>query len=279
MTAALLTWCRAQAEVVLSEVMWNPAGSEHHDEYVELANLSDTAWADLTGWRLGDGDELDELVDAGDGLSLPPGARALVLDGSYAEGSTTYDSLRGRAFMLSIEDRAFGRAGWSNSSREAVILCDAAGDTVDVFQYEPVDASGRPWERIDLHAPGGSANWALSTSMGGTPGRPNSVQSMVQVAGARLEVGPDPFREHLGIAVLLPAPDGVVSLRVYDVEGRLVRRLLTAEPSTQRRELVWDGTDGNGREVLPGLYVLLLEASAEGRLWRARKVVSRQYQH
>jgi len=272
---ALLAGSAAPAQVVLSEVMWNPATAEQHDEYVELDNRSDAAWVDLSGWHLGDGDELDALVDAGDGLVLPPGARALVLDGSYGGSSTTYDSLRGRVFMLTIEDRAFGRGGWSNSAPEAVILCDAAGETVDVFQYEPVEASGRSWERLDGDAGGGSGEWTLSAAAGGTPGRPNSVAALVPVAAARLEVGPDPFADRLEIAVLLPATAGLVSLRIYDVEGRLVRRLLTDAAATQRRDLVWDGTDGDGRQVLPGLYVVVLEASAEGRLWRDRRVVAR----
>lgn len=267
------------ASIALSEVMWNPVGSEHHDEFVEIVNLTDSVWVDLTGWRLGDADEMDALADAGDGLNLPPGAHALVLDGSYAGNSTTYDSLRGRAFFLTIEDRAFGRAGWSNSRPEAVILCSPDGDTVDAFEYVPDAVGGLSWERVDLYAPGGSATWGLSAVAGGTPGRPNSIQSVVAAEAARLEVEQDTFGERLEIAVVLPEPQGVVSLRVYDVEGRLLRHLLRAAPSTRRSVAVWDGTDSDGRQVLPGLYVLVLEASAEGRLWRDRLVVSRRYRH
>jgi len=274
--ALLLAAPPAGAQVALSEVMWNPTGSEHHDEFVELVNLSDTTRVSLSGWRLGDGDELDALIDAGDGLSLAPGACALVLDGSYWGASTTYDSLRGRTFMLTIEDRAFGRAGWSNSSPEAVILCDPAGDTVDVFEYDPVPLSGLSWERIDMRPDAGRSGWQLSATAGGTPGEPNSVQIQASRERARLEIGPDPFGESLDVVVHLPAAQGVVTLRAYDAEGRMVRRLLTAEASTRRRDLTWDGRDDSGQPVLPGLYVLVLEASAEGRSWRVRRVVARQ---
>ena len=43
-------------QVVLSEVMFDPAGSEFYDEFVEVQNVGDQA-VDLTGWRVGDGEE------------------------------------------------------------------------------------------------------------------------------------------------------------------------------------------------------------------------------
>jgi len=120
----------AAGDVVLSEVMCDPTGPESHDEYVEVVNTSDRERVDLTGWCVGDGDELDLLRDTGAGMVLDPGQRGLILDSSYFGQSATYDSMRTGALMLTIDDRAFGRGGWSNSSRESVILCDAQGVTV-----------------------------------------------------------------------------------------------------------------------------------------------------
>ncbi|MDP6038908.1 MAG: lamin tail domain-containing protein, partial [Candidatus Latescibacteria bacterium] len=41
-----------QAQVVINEVMYDPAGSEFFDEYVELYNAGETP-VDLVGWRVG----------------------------------------------------------------------------------------------------------------------------------------------------------------------------------------------------------------------------------
>ena len=128
-----------ESQVRLSEVMADPPGSESHDEFVELSNIGlDTL--DLAGWQLGDGEELDRIADAGEGTRLAPGAMALVLDGSYKGASTTYESVQELARIVTIEDRAFGRGGWSNSTPERVLVVSAAGDTVDVLTYDPMAA-------------------------------------------------------------------------------------------------------------------------------------------
>ena len=100
-------------QVVLNEVMYDPDGSEHHDEFVELKNLSVDEAVNLRGWSVGDGEELDSLLDAGDGLTLGPGQLGLVLDGSYFGNSTAYEHVPTDAILLTINDRAFGKMGWS----------------------------------------------------------------------------------------------------------------------------------------------------------------------
>ena len=45
---------QASAQMVISEVMFDPEGSEFYDEFIELQNIGDIA-VDLDGWRVGDG--------------------------------------------------------------------------------------------------------------------------------------------------------------------------------------------------------------------------------
>lgn len=262
----------ALAGVTLSEVMYDPSGPEYHDEFVELANTSDTAWVDLRGWQLGDDVELDQLVDGGQGMLLGPGQLALVLDGSYATHSTTYDSLREPALMLTIDDRAFGAGGWSNSSPETVVLVSAQGDTVDAYVCDPQGQPGRSWEKIDLTAGSGPQNWALSAAPGGTPGSKGSLRP--GESAASLELSPDPFADRLEIEYRLPASPTVVSLRIFDLQGRRIRTLLHSVDSGPCGEAVWNGADDGGSVVLPGLYIVSLEASAGGQVWRVKQVVA-----
>ena len=261
--------------VVLNEVMYNPIGPESHDEFIELVNTSQTEWLDLTGWRLGDADELDQLEGAGDGLLLAPGQFGLVLDGSYFGQSATYDSMRGKAVMLTIDDRAFGRAGWSNSSAEVVILCNPQGDTLDQFAYEPTGKAGLSWERVDLTAQPGRPNWAPSLIVGGTPGAPNSVGELT-VGHPEIEAEPDPFSEAVDIAFSLPGAPALVSIWMYDIEGQRLRTLLEGEETGPRGQVRWDGEDGDGRAVPAGMYIAYLEAGIGGRVFRSKRVIVRR---
>ena len=52
---------QASAQMVISEVMFDPEGSEFYDEFIELQNIGDIA-VDLDGGRVGDVKEVDALV-------------------------------------------------------------------------------------------------------------------------------------------------------------------------------------------------------------------------
>jgi len=277
-SAVFLFWSGpVQGQVVLSEVMYDPAGSEPHDEYVELFNTSQTEAVDLSGWHLGDEKELDRLVGTGAGMVIEPGQFALVLDGSYWGNSQTYAGVQNGAVLLTIEDKAFGHAGWSNSAREAVVLRHAAGDTVEVFYYHPVQQPGRSWEKVDLRAISISGNWELALVEGGTPGDLNSVGEHRQRAGqgVALEAAPNPFSQLLVLKYHLPSAPALVNLWVFDVEGVRIRKLMNGAPSGPRGEIEWDGLDQQGRAVLPGMYIVYLEASAGGVVTQKKKVVVR----
>jgi len=71
---------------------------------------------------------------------------------------------------------------------------------------------------------------------------------------------PNPFNPKTTIAFSLPEAAGV-TLRVYDLSGRLVATLLDGAPHAQgRHEVVWDGRDAQGRTAAAGSYVARLEA-------------------
>ena len=53
-------------------------------------------------------------------------------------------------------------------------------------------------------------------------------------------------------------------LRVYDVEGRLVRTVLDRTLSPGRYAQPWDGRDDSGRSAASGVYLYRLDTPAEG---------------
>ena len=170
----LLSSAPAPAQVILSEIMFDPSGSEFYDEFIEIQNTSDSA-VDLFGWRIGDADETDELTPMGDSAVLEAGDFALVLDSGYPSHSNRYDPLPEGLLLLTVDDAAFGSGGLSNSSPEPVILISADGDTIAQRTYSTGNRSGQSDEKIDPLGGDAAGNWAEAKWDGGTPGRLNSV--------------------------------------------------------------------------------------------------------
>jgi len=61
-----------------------------------------------------------------------------------------------------------------------------------------------------------------------------------------------------------------VSLRIYDVSGRLVRTLVDGPRTTGVHRVQWDGTDDRGRTARSGIYFAKLEA---GTVKRSERVL------
>jgi len=79
---------------------------------------------------------------------------------------------------------------------------------------------------------------------------------------------PNPFRGTTTVAFELPRP-APVRLSVYDVAGRLVRRLADAPYEAGAHRIPWDGKTRTGSEAASGIYIVRLEAERTVRLWKA----------
>jgi hypothetical protein len=82
----------------------------------------------------------------------------------------------------------------------------------------------------------------------------------VRLAGAF----PNPSDASTVIRFSLPASSRV-TLVVYDVTGRVVRRLLDAEMPVGESDVTWDGLDESGQPVANGLYFYRLKAGDASR--------------
>jgi hypothetical protein len=75
---------------------------------------------------------------------------------------------------------------------------------------------------------------------------------------ALMQNRPNPFDATTFIRFDLPEP-GEVSLLVYDVNGKLVRRLTSRSWAAGRHSVTWRGDDDQGNTVGPGIYFLRME--------------------
>ncbi|MEN9676268.1 MAG: Inner spore coat protein, partial [Verrucomicrobiota bacterium] len=276
-TFALLLLCSgflsirtATAGIVISEIMYHPPGTNVLEEWLELHNTGSNS-VNLGGWQL----------DRGVHFTFPkptvmlPDARLVV-----AADADTFRALHpGLGGFL---------AGWAGSLRdngETVGLVDAAGQTVAEVAYAAEgdwatrrlsapdrygragwiwvaehNGLGRSLELINPALPNGLPhNWTSSAVAGGTPGRPNSVESR-NLAPLVVEAGHFP---------LIPTQNDPVTLHVRLLDERttgLSAALLHREDGTAPFTATSMGDDGKHGDGLPGdgLFAVQLPARPNG---------------
>ena len=143
------------------------------------------------------------------------------------------------------------------------------------------DASGRilvtdfPNDRVQVFTSSGYYVTAIGSSGSGNgqfngpfgivvdTGMQTGIADMLGDPGVRLLASsPNPFRLGTRVSFAMDA-DGPVGLHVYDVQGRLVRRLMDGVIVTAGEHVAsWDGRDDFGSRATPGMYFFHLQAAA-----------------
>ena len=91
-------------------------------------------------------------------------------------------------------------------------------------------------------------------------------EPLMLVTGGTLETklyaaSPNPFRETATIQYDVTTASRGVSLVVYDISGRVVKRLGDLATRPGRHAAVWDGSNDRGQRVASGVYFYSLEAA------------------
>jgi hypothetical protein len=183
-----------------------------------------------------------------------------------------------------------------NNDADAVVIHDALDVTIDSLLFSVTwhnpdlsDPGGRSLERISMLAPSNDPrNWNTSVDpSGGTPGMRNSISVASVPVASRLSCAPNPFSpdgdgldDMVVIHYEMPLQTSIINLKIYDVRGRLIRRLASNEPGGPVGNIIWDGRDETGAVARIGMYIALLEAvnssgaieSAKGVLVLARRL-------
>jgi hypothetical protein len=140
----------------------------------------------------------------------------------------------GKEVYIEIADLSTG--GWGH------INCDDINESMDVVESDGGDggttAGGRNKKETGVLTP---------ETQKKTPGK-NLVLR---------QNSPNPFNPATTIAYELPA-QGTVTLRIYDVGGKLVRNLVDAVQPEGRHTITWSGVDDAGRRAVSGVYLYRL---------------------
>ncbi|HEU4335661.1 MAG TPA: FlgD immunoglobulin-like domain containing protein [Candidatus Eisenbacteria bacterium] len=120
-------------------------------------------------------------------------------------------------------------------------------------------------------------DWKGATAEGGAlavePMATTAVVPANELAGAPaiLPARPNPFVAGTEITYSLPAA-GDVSLRIFDVSGRVVRTLASGPRGAGVHGVSWDGKDARGRGVGNGIYFLRLDAAGVTKTQRLMRL-------
>jgi hypothetical protein len=248
--------------------MYAPPGPE--PEWIELRNCAQEP-VNIKRWQ---------ITDASASRHTLPARDILVPSGGYVVLTKDSAALSRARGLLPCEVVSFSGFPSLNNSGDAIVVRDASGALVDSAVYLPTwhnpdlgDPGGRSLERI---SPGVAStdprNWGTCVHpSGATPGALNSVSVPLPPGGSRLSFSPNPFSpdgdgvdEVVVIHYELPVRTSILSLKIYDVRGRLIRRVANCEPGGFSGNIIWDGRDDAGALARTGVYVALLEAANGG---------------
>lgn len=80
-------------------------------------------------------------------------------------------------------------------------------------------------------------------------------------------VTPNPFNPQTTIKLRLTEA-GAVDVKILDISGRLVNHLYSGRVASGALDLVWQGTDGEGRRVASGVYFYRVVAGQD--VWQGK---------
>lgn len=284
-------------DVVFNEIMFDPIRDSRDNlpdqaEYLELVNRRSYAIS-LEGVFIHDGpDENGEIYGMeaeSTELKFIPANGYMLL---YAEPDTDTFSESTTAQFFNLPEELgkqalrFDRTTLSLTlSGREVVLADSTHNTIDSVHYRPewhnpniIDTKGISLERVNPNGETNDpSNWGSHpTPLGGTPGIKNRLFQVPghQTQQSRITVEPNPFspdgdgyQDNLFINYRFDEPDYMLTVRIYDRYGRLVRRLAESYPAGFEGSLIWDGqTDGRITARI-GIYIIYVEAvnSSRGR--------------
>ncbi len=272
----------AVGTLVINEIMYDPAPTgndeEKEPEWVELLHLGMSP-LDLAGWTIEDGrGEPRRICDST--VVLDPDYYAVIASGSEDDFRPAHPGVTGPVLY------PVGGLPSLNNAQDVVVLRDPAATMVDSVLYcqDWGGGGGISLERINPHLDSNDPlNWSWCVHIeGATPGRKNSIFTPVVPAVSSLSANPNPFspdgdgrQEVTIISYRLPTANGRISIRMYDICGKLVRTLVDQGRCGSAGEVIWDGRDDSGERLKMGIYVIFMEAldDRRGVVCRQKKTV------
>ncbi len=274
-------------DVVINEVLFHPdaAGSrfiEFYNRSVKVINLralsAGTAGGSATGSQ-------PEQLSGEERLLLPNDFFVVTADSAKLcsryyvpdpgkitemEHFPSMSSDTGSVFLISAEDS---------------VVIDEMSYSTKMHLPFLVNTEGVSLERLNPQGSSNSrANWqsASETSGFASPGYDNSHYAIepgngteIELSGTVITPDNDGKDDFLFIKVSGVEPGTLLSLRIFDLKGNLVKTIANSSDISENALFTWDGTGDNNRVVPMGYYVVFEESiSISGKHSTSKKAVA-----
>jgi hypothetical protein len=236
----------AATSIVINEINYNAPPDADAGDWVELLNPTNNP-IDLANWVLKDDDDAHEFV-------IPEGTVLVPLDYLVVcRNENKFFQVHPDVWPVTGEfDFGLGSNG------DAVRLYDGSGALVDSVAYGVIspwpatpNGAGPSLELIHFNYDNAlPESWQSSSNSNGTPGTSNSSLTATgnPIIKEGLAITPNPFKEYTMISPK-HATTSPWRLGVFAPDGRLC-----FETDVNQATFSWDGTDGHGNKLPPGVY-------------------------
>ncbi len=271
-------------DIIFNEILFNPPPYGY--DYLELYNrgphIINCDDLFLTG-RDFNGNLKDPVRLATDGLTFFPGDYLLLTENA--------DWVL-QQYPMAAADRILSLSALPSlpDDQGNVVLLNASGELLDELAYDhhwhsPLlsGESGVSLERIRSDLPTSLAsNWtsAAETAGFGTPGYKNSESSADPAGTDFISVEPkvfspdmDGYRDFCFIQYHLPAAGFIGSISIYDIYGRMVRKLVNNILWGTGGSFRWEGLDDQQNLLPMGHYIIVAELFLPDGTVKKKKLV------
>lgn len=256
-------------DIVLNEVLFN--ARTNAPKFVEIYNRSNK-YINMKDWKLANLNTIGEIANR----RILFHEDFILAPFSYLVFTTDAGRLK-QEYPKSKEDRfiAYSSLPSYPISSGNVVFLDPEEELVEIFSYSdrmhhPLlrDTRGVSLERLsvdfEVNDPG---NWQSASSSVGfaTPGYRNS-QVFDGQEELGIEIQPKVFMPDvpgqpafITISYKMEQPGKNATVRIYGVNGSMIREICQNAIWGMEGFYLWDGTDSQGRKVRPGHYIIWVE--------------------
>ena len=261
-------------DIILNEVLFNPRTGGA--DFVEIYNNSQKAIS-LQGWKLANKD-----TSGFKSVREISSKSYLLLPGEYTVLTTNPEIIK-QEYPLSFSDRMLQMSSLPsmNDSEGNIYLLMEDTVVADFFIYTDdlhlallTDLNGVSLERINFDRPTNQeGTWHSAAKSAGyaTPTYKNSQFFGLENSSSTLSVFPevfspdnDGFEDLISFNYNFDQAGFIVTARVHDAKGRLVKEVANNEVVGASGSLIWDGLNEDNSKAAIGPYILLFEAFTEG---------------
>ncbi|MCF7918560.1 MAG: CotH kinase family protein [Candidatus Cloacimonetes bacterium] len=202
-----------------------------YDDWLELYNWSDES-LDLSGYFLSDDPTSLDKWEIPAGVEIAAGGFLCFWADEDQEQGELHTN-----FKLS-------------ASGETIILTDPAGNVIDeiTFDEQETDISfGR--------YPDGTGDFIQMTASFGAPNLDGVTENDNEtiIAIPQISNYPNPFNPSTTIRFNI-TEEAYTELNIYNINGQLVKRLVSDNLKAGNQEMIWDGNNENGNKAASGVY-------------------------